>query len=151
MKHTAANLIVIVLLGVCLALVGCESGGGDADGGAADTGYIGTWAIRLAEVVASSYGTPPGSAEWDTTLVITESNGDMAGLLAGYEGYPLTEAAARALRSSSQDELSGVLPGNIQAMIHNLSVSGSTISGSMRWGIGDYGAWRSWTFSGQRQ
>lgn len=140
MKKLVRPVLATLFVGVGLMTIGCE-GLGDA----------GTWRIHLVEVAHSHWGNPPATAEWDTTLVIRGREGNLSAYLAGYEQYPLTEQAARERTPSSEGRLVGVLPGNIQAGIWSLEVSGSTLSGYMRWGYGNYGPWRTWTLAGERQ
>jgi len=129
-----------IVMGVALAFVGCESG----------SPYEGNWAIHLTHMVGR--GSAPGPAEWDTTLVLAGDEGNLAGHLAGHEGSTLSQESARRVYGDSTDyQLHGVISGNIEVLIWNLSVSGPTISGRMRWGAGSYGGWRTWRFSGNRE
>ncbi len=148
MKNTLLMGLCALGLASVLVLTGCEGDGDDGGGGGG--GLAGTWGIHLVQSAGSSSG--PGSAEWDTTLVISGSEGSLTGYLAGYDNTPLSQGAARQAYGSDTDyQLYGVISGNIEVLIWNLSASGSTISGTMRWGAGAYGAWRTWTFSGSRQ
>ncbi|NQT93674.1 MAG: hypothetical protein HQ559_13015 [Lentisphaerae bacterium] len=137
MKKLTAMLLVSGLVLCAAVFVGCEL---------LNRGFSGTWDIQLQEIARSHWGHPPWPAQWDTQLVLTDSGGKVSGYLEGYETYPLTGAMV-----DGKCELNGDID-DIDVSLWDLTITGSDITyGHMRWGLGNYGPWKTWRVRGHRQ